>query len=246
MWYETSLLGAGGVAGVITAFGVAWLNWRTKKQQFVREDRQDDRKDRRDRRDDFTLLIENYRTEIVASNNRHDNVEKELRGYIEKIQKENLDCQVEQERLKGEVKLLQSSVQRLQSFTGDVAPGTTVPVVIIADTNGIMRHVSPSIGPMFHYTPNELIKKSIDLLMPERYRQAHKTGLETLKASGRIPWTEKVILGHGITKDGLEFPVAVSLSGWETDKGESLVAAEIRQRPSTLNEVKQEIIIAPL
>lgn len=139
-------------------------------------------------------------------------------------------CRVQVAELKGEIRLLSSNVRRLQEQSGDTPPGVILPVQVIADMNGMVLSATPSLGPMFHWLPAQLIKKNIELLMPDRIRSAHKAALAKLVAEGRNPDPDRPILSYGLTKDGEEFPILINLSGWSDVDGRKFITAEIRRR----------------
>jgi len=68
---------------------------------------------------------------------------------------------------------------------------------------------------MFGYAAAEAIGNKVTILMPEKYRAAHKKGISRYVSTGK----SKVIgTNHEVTarrKDGKEFPVELSLSSWE-------------------------------
>ena len=69
---------------------------------------------------------------------------------------------------------------------------------------------------MFGYRQNELIGQSISILMPERFRKAHEKGMARVAASGKARLINETVELYGITKDGNEFPVELSLSNWKS------------------------------
>ena len=84
-------------------------------------------------------------------------------------------------------------------------------MVIVGDA-GVIELVNGQVEALFGYTRNEVMGQPIEILIPERHRQADVgVGLEL---SGR-------------RKDGSEFPVEVSVSPLETDHG-VLVSSAIR------------------
>lgn len=234
------LTGLGGIGGgaAITSL-LAWLlNWNKQSHAQQRESHTDSIVE-------YQKIVESYRTELASVRRDHTtevaSIRLELVGLYNRntdLTTQNMECEKGQERLRGEIRLLQNSVQRLQAITPDISPATTTPTIIVASIDGKIRHIGPSVAPMFHWMPNELLAKSIEVLIPERYKVAHRTALKTLQESGNVPWTDKVLLGHGITKDGTEFPVAITLSAWKSDKGEWLISAEIRYRPAVVSNAE--------
>src|ERR1041385_8582034 len=80
--------------------------------------------------------------------------------------------------------------------------------------------------------------------MPERYREAHRNGLERFKATGEARVVGKAVELHGLRKDGSEFPLDLSLASWGTDQGQffsSIIRdiTERKQAEATLNERAQ-------
>ncbi len=157
----------------------------------------------------------------------------ELTQEVRLLQEDRAKCRIENAEMKGEMKLLQATVRRLQGLAGDEAPSVVTPAIIIADLDGTIYDASPAIAPILHWLPKELRGKNVELLVPERLRQQHFLGLSKAKASGTPPWTEKAIVTHAREKDGGEVPVAINLYGWQDRTGNWLVSAEIKLRQAT-------------
>jgi PAS domain S-box-containing protein len=155
-----------------------------------------------------------------------ENYERDAREAREREQK----CQIQVARMEGDIKLLESTVRRLQRLAGDEPPATIIPGLIVADVRGVIRVASPAITVLLHYLPGELVGKNVEMLMPERYKEAHRNALATVAAKGQAPWPEKAVIGDALTKEGDEVPVIITLSGWQTASGDWLVSAEIRPR----------------
>lgn len=80
---------------------------------------------------------------------------------------------------------------------------------------------------IFGYTHEEADGKSLALIMPERFRQNHRKGINRF-----IRTNERHIIGNtvemiGMRKDGSEFPIELSLSSWTFD-GEIFFTGIIR------------------
>jgi PAS domain S-box-containing protein len=201
------------LGGVITAVGAVVVNLLATRHRLDKEARADTLKEWQELTDRLQRRVDDLNAEVL------------------RLQKSHARCQVENAELRGELKLLQATVQRLQGLAGDEPPTTTQPAIITTDLDGVIRQVSPAVTPMFHWLVRELIGKSVEVLIPGRYAEAHRRGMEAIRTTGVPPWAERVILGHGLTKDGQEFPVTVTLSGWQ-DKGKWMLSAEVRRRVS--------------
>ena len=146
------------------------------------------------------------------------------------VQARLTDCEVDRAELRGELKLQATLIRRLQVRTGDEAPTTVLPAVVVADSQGIIMLASPAITPMLHWLPSELRGKNIEVIIPERYRTAHRISFTNAALHTEPPWPDRSIIGHALTKYGQEVPVYISLSGWRTHNGDWQISAETRLR----------------
>lgn len=99
--------------------------------------------------------------------------------------------------------------------------------IIIVDKTGTIMLANNRTTDMFGYNSGDLVGKTIETLIPRRYRADHPENRESFFAT-RIPRE----MGRGselfaVGKDGEEFPVEISLSPIET-AGDVLVAASVR------------------
>jgi PAS domain S-box-containing protein len=210
------------VTAVVTAVGTLFMKWYLNRRNF-------DAKEKADALGHFKALVDHHEKTIEILRTEHVAIRKEAHECH--VAREQLQGQLQLERQarEYEVKILQSQIRQLQIVTGTPSP-TPAPVIVIAGADGLIRSVSPSVGPMLHWEPKALVRKPIDLLIPERYREAHRAAMAKMISSG-LPPTSSPIVGEALTSDGQEVPVSVSLWSWTTDKGDLLVAADIRQRP---------------
>jgi PAS domain S-box-containing protein len=88
--------------------------------------------------------------------------------------------------------------------------------IILADSSGNILSWNNGAQRLFQYATEEMLGEPLTRLMPERYRQAHESGLSRARASGRRCMTGRTIELHGLRKDGTEFPLELSLATWQT------------------------------
>ncbi|PKL38647.1 MAG: hypothetical protein CVV42_21510, partial [Candidatus Riflebacteria bacterium HGW-Riflebacteria-2] len=84
---------------------------------------------------------------------------------------------------------------------------TAVDAIIISDESGNILLWNNGASNIFQYTEEEIRGKPITTIMPERYRDAHRQGMERIVKGGESKYLGKNIQLHGLKKDGSEFPV---------------------------------------
>ena len=101
--------------------------------------------------------------------------------------------------------------------------------MVISNADGIIELVNRQTEALFGFTHGELVGKPIDMLVPERDRTA---------ASGSAEGSK------GVTRDGREIPLEITLSPITTDKGTRIVSAmrditERKQADEDLRRAKE-------
>lgn len=112
---------------------------------------------------------------------------------------------------------------------------------LLVDEHGIIQLINPSLLHLFGYGKEELLGKSMDILLPERYRSGH----EKLRAGYvKNPSLRSMGFGRDLTgrhKSGTEIPIEIGLSPVESDAGNLTLAVvtDISERKRLELNLKQ-------
>ena len=105
----------------------------------------------------------------------------------------------------------------------DAAPDA----MVIVDRGGRIVLANRQAQALFGYANDELVGKTVEILVPESYRGGHVAHRDRYMASPRTRPMGAGLDLRGRHKDGTEFPVEISLSPLETSEG-LLVSAVVR------------------
>ncbi len=99
--------------------------------------------------------------------------------------------------------------------------------IISIDSRGIIIFWNSAAAQIFGYTSAESVNRSIDMIIPDKLIQAHKSGLNSVSDAGQRRSISTTTELTGLRKDGSELPIELSLAQM-TVKGGQYFTAIIR------------------
>ena len=84
--------------------------------------------------------------------------------------------------------------------------------VIFADLEGIIQEWNPSAERVFGYSREEAIGMSLDLVVPERFREAHWNGYKRALGEGKTKYSGQALPTRSFRKDGATIYVELTFA----------------------------------
>ena len=118
---------------------------------------------------------------------------------------------------------------------------TAQDAIFTIDVQSRIEFCNPAVERVFGYKPEEMIGKPLEMIIPERLREAHRRGIARFLQTGerRIPWTGVEL--PALHKDGHEFPAEISFGLW-TDGSRTIFsgfARDISERKRVNEELRR-------
>jgi PAS domain S-box-containing protein len=96
---------------------------------------------------------------------------------------------------------------------------TATDAIVLADGSGNIIAWNRAAQTIFGYREEEVLGQPLTMVMPERYRDAHRKGMARLQAGGEAHVIGTTVELHGLRKDGSEFPLELSIGTWQATEG---------------------------
>jgi two-component system cell cycle sensor histidine kinase/response regulator CckA len=114
--------------------------------------------------------------------------------------------------------------------------------VVAMDAGDAITYWNPRAEAIFGWTREEALGRILsELIIPERYRDAHRRGLARFLATGVGPVLDRRIELQGLRRDGTEFPVELSITAVKEGGGYTFSAfvADITERKRAETELRR-------
>ena len=83
--------------------------------------------------------------------------------------------------------------------------------VIVADPSGVIRFWNPAAERLFGFTKAEALGNSLDLIVPERFRERHWAGYNKTMTTGQTRYAHDVLRVPAVHKDGRPLSIAFTV-----------------------------------
>jgi PAS domain S-box-containing protein len=117
--------------------------------------------------------------------------------------------------------------------------------VIICDCDGVIRLWNAAAERLFGFAPAEALGSSLDLIIPERFRERHWAGFTRTMATGQTRYQHDVLRVPAIHKDGrtlsIAFTVGLLLAAQRTVTGSVAVIRDETKRFAEERDLRKRI-----
>jgi PAS domain S-box-containing protein len=109
---------------------------------------------------------------------------------------------------------------------------SAIDAIISADHTGVIVSWNNAATRILGYTPEDAIGQRLELIIPERFHEAHRKGMARVTAGGERRVIGKTVELFARTKSGKEVPIELSLSTWTVreDRYYTGIIRDIRER----------------
>jgi PAS domain S-box-containing protein len=118
---------------------------------------------------------------------------------------------------------------------------TAQDAIFTVDEQSSILFCNPAVERIFGYKPEELVGRSLDAVIPERYRAEHRAGMRRYldTREQNIPWQGFEL--PGLHRDGREIPLEISFAEWTHDQRTVFtgIARDITDRKRALEEERK-------
>ena len=139
------------------------------------------------------------------------------------------------------VRPLRSKIILEQARAATVVSNAVDGIITIND-RGLIESFNPAAEKIFGYSAEEVLGKPLTLLLPGRYRDAHRKGLERVRSTGKSDIIGKTLELQGLRINGREFPLELSIAAWKAGKETFFtgIVRDVSERKQTQEKIEED------
>jgi PAS domain S-box-containing protein len=112
--------------------------------------------------------------------------------------------------------------------------------IIAAGADGTIVFWNDAAARVFGFTADEALGKSLDLIIPERFRSRHWEGYRQVMSTGKTKYGAEVLRVPAVHKDGKSLSIAFTVTLLESSKGQGpTIVAIVRDETARWNEERE-------
>ena len=112
--------------------------------------------------------------------------------------------------------------------------------IVAAGPDGSIVVWNPAAERVFGYTEGEALGRSLDLIIPERFRQRHWDGYRETMRTGHTKYGTEVLRVPAVHKEGRTLSIAFTVALMRApDTGARVIAAIVRDETTRWNEERE-------
>jgi PAS domain S-box-containing protein len=123
----------------------------------------------------------------------------------------------------------------------------TPDTVIFADRDGVIRFWNSAAEAMFGYRADEALGQTLDLIVPERHRDAHWEGFGRVMATGATKYGTELLKVPALRRDGsrisLEFSIALVRDEHDRVAGAAAIIRDVTARWHEEKELRERLAV---
>jgi PAS domain S-box-containing protein len=112
--------------------------------------------------------------------------------------------------------------------------------IIAAGADGTIVFWNDAAARVFGFTADEALGKSLDLIIPERFRSRHWEGYRQVMSTGKTKYGADVLRVPAVHKDGKSLSIAFTVTLLESSEGQGpTIVAIVRDETARWNEERE-------
>lgn len=106
--------------------------------------------------------------------------------------------------------------------------------IVLTNADGVIQIWNLGANKMFGYSPEEAVGQTLDIIIPDRFRDSHWDGFNNTMATGHSKYEEDMLSVPAIKKDGsrisIEFTIVMSKDDQGIPTGISAIIRDVSER----------------